>query len=82
MNMRKTGILAAALLVLGLSACGSDDDAFQSGSGPAGSAKVASVTVVTDTPTIASSGHTGRQRAQPMQRSSSIHAMTGGLVTP
>ena len=58
MNMRKTGILAAALLVLGLTACGSEDDAFQSGSGPAGSAKVASVTVVTDTPTIASSGLT------------------------
>jgi len=56
MNMRKTGILAAALLVLGLTACGSEDDAFQSGSGPAGSAKVASVTVVTDSPTIPSSG--------------------------
>src|SRR6478735_408529 len=58
MNMRKTGILAAALLVLGLSACGSDDDAFQTGSGPAGAAKVASVTVITDTPTIPSSGLT------------------------
>jgi len=58
MNMRKTGILAAALLVLGLAACGSDDDAFQTGSGPAGAAKVASVTVITDTPTIPSSGLT------------------------
>jgi len=58
MNMRKTGILAAALLVLGLGACGSDDDAFQTGSGPAGAAKVASVTVITDTPTIPSSGLT------------------------
>ena len=58
MNMRKTGILAVALLALGLVACGSEDDAFQSGSGPAGAGKVASVTVVTDTPTIASSGLT------------------------
>src|SRR6478609_4643410 len=58
MNMRKTGILAATLLLLGLAACGSDDDAFQTGSGPAGSAKVASVTVITDTPTIPSSGLT------------------------
>ena len=56
--MRKTGILAVALLALGLVACGSEDDAFQSGSGPAGAGKVASVTVVTDTPTIASSGLT------------------------
>ena len=56
MNMRKTGILAAALLVLGLTACGSEDDAFLSGSGPAGSGSVATVTVITDSATIPSSG--------------------------
>ena len=48
--MRKTGILAAALLVLGLAACGSEDDAFQGGSG-AVNGSVATVTVITDSPT-------------------------------
>ena len=55
--MRKTGILAAALLVLGLAACGSEDDAFQGGSG-AVNGSVATVTVITDSPTIPSSGQT------------------------
>jgi len=35
-----------------------------------------------DAPTMASTGHGDRQRAHPMQRSSSIHATLGGDSTP
>lgn len=54
--MRKTGIFTA-LLALALAGCGGEDDLpFQDGTGS--NAAVASVTVVSDTPTIPSSGLT------------------------
>src|SRR5262245_29936618 len=56
-NMRKT-FLATALFALALAGCGgTDDGAFQNGSAP-GNASVATVTVVTDSPTIPSNGLT------------------------
>ena len=55
--MRKT-FLAATLFALALAGCGgTDDGAFQNGSTP-GNASVATVTVITDTPTIPSNGLT------------------------
>jgi hypothetical protein len=58
MNMRKTGIFAAALLALGLAACGGGEDAFTGGTSAGGNGKVASLTVITDAPTMPSTGLT------------------------
>jgi len=54
--MRKT-FLTAALFALALAGCGTDEGAFQDGATP-GNASVATVTVITDTPTIPSNGLT------------------------
>jgi Bacterial Ig-like domain (group 1) len=56
-NMRKHGFLTA-LLALALTACGGGDDAFQGGAGGGGGPgpAVATVTLITSSPTISSDG--------------------------
>lgn len=80
-NMRKHGILTA-LLALALAACGGgDDDAFVGGGGGGGpAAAVASITLITSSPTIASDGAVPAQISA-FVRNASNQFMTSVPVT-
>jgi Bacterial Ig-like domain (group 1) len=78
--MRKQGIFTA-LMALALTACGGGDDAFQGGPGPGGPAPaVATVTLVTSSPTISSDGSLPATISA-FVRNSSNQFMTGVPVT-
>lgn len=57
MNMRKSGILSALLALAALAGCGGDDS-FGNPVAPGGSTTVTAVTVITDAPSIPTSGTT------------------------
>jgi Bacterial Ig-like domain (group 1) len=58
MKMRKTGILSALLALAALAGCGGDDSFGTPPAGGTGTGTVSSVTVITDAPSIPSSGTT------------------------